>query len=211
MHQCPRRFSASSLASDLGSSEPAPRSRQRATSTGSGAEVVNLRAGPTDASNIRGKVDQGDEVIEPTRRATGSRARVPDRRENGSTAACSVAAAPCRADAPGATAMPDPATVGRFRLARCRNGDLGYRMVEDAAPVAEGVLQVWPTAAWLRSGGRDAHIMGALAFYELWKKLPGRGSTRNSGHARRTGQRVHPDRRRRLGPRPGRSPPRMAR
>ena len=49
------------------------------------------------------------------------------------------------------------------------NGDLGYRLVEDAASVAEGVLQVRPTAAWLRSGGRDAHLMGALAFYELWK------------------------------------------
>ena len=49
------------------------------------------------------------------------------------------------------------------------NGDLGYRLVEEAGPVAEGVLQVRPTAAWLRSGGRDAHLMGALAFYELWK------------------------------------------
>jgi hypothetical protein len=49
------------------------------------------------------------------------------------------------------------------------NGDLGYPLVEDAVPVAEGVLQVQPTDAWMRSGGRDAHIMGALAFYELWK------------------------------------------
>jgi hypothetical protein len=58
---------------------------------------------------------------------------------------------------------------GFDRLMRRVDGDLGYRMVEDAAPVAEGVLQVRPTAAWMRSGGRDAHIMGALAFYELWK------------------------------------------
>ena len=42
-------------------------------------------------------------------------------------------------------------------------------MVEDAAPVADGVLQVQPSAAWLRSGGRDAHMMAALAFYQLWK------------------------------------------
>jgi hypothetical protein len=42
-------------------------------------------------------------------------------------------------------------------------------MVEETAPVADGVLQVRPTAAWLRSGGRDAHLMGALAFYQLWK------------------------------------------
>jgi uncharacterized protein YgiM (DUF1202 family) len=33
----------------------------------SGAEIVNLRAGPTDASNIRGRVEQGDEAIELTR------------------------------------------------------------------------------------------------------------------------------------------------
>jgi len=32
-----------------------------------GADVVNLRAGPSDASNIRGRVDHGDEVIELTR------------------------------------------------------------------------------------------------------------------------------------------------
>jgi hypothetical protein len=42
-------------------------------------------------------------------------------------------------------------------------------MVEEAAPVADGVLPVRPSAAWLRSGGRDAHMMGALAFYQLWK------------------------------------------
>jgi hypothetical protein len=49
------------------------------------------------------------------------------------------------------------------------NGDLGYRVVEEAAPVAEGVLQVRPTESWLRNAGREAHMMGALAFYELWK------------------------------------------
>lgn len=58
---------------------------------------------------------------------------------------------------------------GFDRLIRRVNDDLGYALVEDAAPVADGVLQVRPTAAWLRSGGRDAHVMGALAFYQLWK------------------------------------------
>jgi hypothetical protein len=30
-------------------------------------------------------------------------------------------------------------------------------MVEETAPVAQGVLRVRPTPAWLRAGGRDAH------------------------------------------------------
>jgi hypothetical protein len=54
-------------------------------------------------------------------------------------------------------------------LIRRFNGDLGYRMVEDVVQTGDGVLQVTPTPAWLRSGSRDAHMMGALAFYQLWK------------------------------------------
>jgi uncharacterized protein YgiM (DUF1202 family) len=58
----------------------------------SGADVVNLRAGPTDASNIRGKVDQGDEVIELAREGNWIGVRVPSCRPGrraGSMAACS--------------------------------------------------------------------------------------------------------------------------
>ena len=49
----------------------------------SGADVVNLRAGPTDASNIRGKVDQGDEVIELTREGNWIGVRVLQTGEEG--------------------------------------------------------------------------------------------------------------------------------
>jgi hypothetical protein len=77
---------------------------------------------------------------------------------------------------PGDAALDDGGDAGFLqlsegfdRLIRRVNDDLGYPMVEDAAPGADGVLQVQPTAAWLRSGGRDAHMMAALAFYQLWK------------------------------------------
>ena len=49
----------------------------------SGADVVNLRAGPTDSSNIRGKVDQGDEVIELTREGNWIGVRVLQTGEEG--------------------------------------------------------------------------------------------------------------------------------
>jgi uncharacterized protein YgiM (DUF1202 family) len=142
----------------------------------SGAEVVNLRAGPTDASNIRGKVDQGDEVIELTREGNWVGVRVLQTGEEGwiyggLLERVAQSGLLPRADAPGSDGDAGflQLSEGFDRLIRRVNADLGYRMVEEATPVAEGVLQVQPTAAWLRSGGRDAHTMGAIAFYELWK------------------------------------------
>jgi Bacterial SH3 domain len=141
----------------------------------SGAEVVNLRAGPTDTSNIRGKVDQGDEVIELTRDGNWVGVRVLQTGEEGWIYGGLLERVAQSGLLPGDAAGGSgdagflQLSEGFDRLMRRVNGDLGYRTVEDAAPVAEGVLQVRPTAAWLRSGGRDAHIMGALAFYQLWK------------------------------------------
>ena len=142
----------------------------------SGADVVNLRAGPTDASNIRGKVEQGDEVIELTREGNWIGVRVLQTGEEGWVYGGLLERVAQSGLLPRDAGSGDDGDAGFLqlsegfdRLMRRVNGDLGYRMVEDATPVAEGVLQVRPTAAWLRSGGRDAHIMGALAFYELWK------------------------------------------
>jgi hypothetical protein len=140
----------------------------------SGAEVVNLRAGPTDTSNIRGRLEQGDEVIELTREGNWIGARVLRTGEEGWIYGGLLERVSQSGLLPGQAGDGGDAgflqlSEGFDRLMRRVNGDLGYRTVEDATQVAEGVLQVRPTAAWLRSGGRDAHIMGALAFYELWK------------------------------------------
>lgn len=142
----------------------------------SGADVVNLRAGPTEASNIRGRVDQGDEVIELTRDGNWIGVRVLQTGEEGwiyGGLLERVAQSGLLPGDGGTGAGGDAGFLqlseGFDRLIRRVNDDLGYALVEDAAPVADGVLQVRPTAAWLRSGGRDAHVMGALAFYQLWK------------------------------------------
>jgi len=140
-----------------------------------GADVVNLRAGPTDTSNIRGRVDHGDEVIELTRDGNWVGVRVLQTGEEGWIYGGLLERVAQSGLLPGDAALGGgdagflQLSEGFDRLIRRVNDDLGYRMVEDAAPVAEGVLQVRPTAAWLRSGGRDAHMMAALAFYQLWK------------------------------------------
>lgn len=141
----------------------------------SGAEVVNLRAGPSEASNIRGTVEQGDEVIELTREGNWIGLRVLRTGEEGwiygglLEQVAQSGLLPGDAEGRVGDAGFLQLSESFDRLMRRVNNDLGYPLVEDAAPVAEGVLQVRPTMAWLRSGGRDAHLMGALAFYGLWK------------------------------------------
>src|SRR5918996_4046609 len=142
----------------------------------SGAEVVNLRAGPTDTSNIRGRVDQGDEVIELTRDGNWVGVRVLQTGEEGWIYGGLLERVAQSGLLPGDGGPGSGGDAGFLQLSegfdqliRRVNDDLGYPMVEDASPVAEGVLQVQPTAAWLRSGGRGAPKMGAVAFYELWE------------------------------------------
>ena len=141
----------------------------------SGAEVVNLRAGPTEESNIRGTVELDDEVIELTRDRNWIGVRVLQTGEEGwiygglLEQVARSGLLPRDAQGSGGDAGFLQLSESFDQLMRRVNGDLGYRLVEDSTSVAEGVLQVRPTAAWLRSGGRDAHLMGALAFYELWK------------------------------------------
>jgi hypothetical protein len=140
-----------------------------------GAEVVNLRAGPSDRSNIRGSVQAGDEVIELTRDGNWVGARVLPTGEEGWIygGLLERVAASGLLPGDGTVAAGDAGFMQLSesfdRLIRRVNGDLGYRMVDDVVQTGDGVLQVTPTPAWLRSGSRDAHMMGALAFYQLWK------------------------------------------
>jgi uncharacterized protein YgiM (DUF1202 family) len=140
----------------------------------SGAEVVNLRAGPSEQSNIRGTVERGDEVIELTRDDNWVGLRVLRTGEEGWIYGGLLEQITQSGLLPGDAGGEGDAGFLQLsesfdRLMRRVNGDLGYRVVEEAAPVAEGVLQVRPTESWLRNAGREAHMMAALAFYELWK------------------------------------------
>ena len=141
-----------------------------------GAEVVNLRAGPSDDSNIRGRVEQGDEVIELTSEGNWVGARVLKTGEEGwiyGGLLERVAQSGLLPGDAGAGFEGDGGFLqlseGFDRLIRRIDGGLGYRMVEEAVPTGDGTLRVTPTPAWLRGASRDSHLMAALAFYEMWK------------------------------------------
>jgi uncharacterized protein YgiM (DUF1202 family) len=140
-----------------------------------GAELVNLRAGPSTESNIRGDVKAGDEVIELTRDGNWVGVRVLPTGEEGWIYGGLLERVAASGLLPGdGTIAGDDAGFMQLsesfdRLIRRINGDLGYRMVDDVVQAGDGVLQVTPTEAWLRSASRDAHMMAALAFYQLWK------------------------------------------
>jgi hypothetical protein len=160
----------STLAAGFTSAQAAPGDIHRVT----GAEVVNLRAGPSDESNIRGRVEQGDEVIELTSEGNWLGVRVLPTGEEGWIYGGLLEQVTQTGLLGGAAAAAEP---GGFRqlsedfdsLIQRVNGGLGYRMVEKASVASDGALHVVPTPAWLRAGSRDSHLMAALAFYEMWK------------------------------------------
>ena len=141
-----------------------------------GADVVNLRAGPDDDSNIRGRVEQGDEVIELTSEGNWLGVRVLQTGEEGWIFGGLLERVAQSGLLPGDAGFADDGDGGFLqlsegfdRLIRRIDRGAGYRMVQEAVPVGDGVLRVTPTAAWLRAASRESHLMAALAFYQMWK------------------------------------------
>lgn len=165
-------FAALSLALLSGVAMAAPGDIYRVA----GAEVVNLRAGPSDDSNIRGRVEQGDEVIELTSDGNWVGARVLKTGEEGWIYGGLLDRVAQSGLLPGDAGVGFDGDGGFLqlsegfdRLIRRIDSGLGYPMVEEAVPTGDGTLRVTPTAAWLRGASRDSHLMAALAFYEMWK------------------------------------------
>ena len=142
-----------------------------------GAELVNLRAGPSDEANVRGRVEAGDEVIELTNEGNWVGVRVLPTGEEGwiygglleRTAASGLSAGGDGGGGGLADAGFLQFSEGFNTLIHRINQDLGYGMVADVVSPSQGVLRVTPSAEWLRSGSRDAHVMAATAFYQMWK------------------------------------------
>jgi uncharacterized protein YgiM (DUF1202 family) len=137
-----------------------------------GAEVVNLRAGPSDQTNVRGRVEQGDDVIELTREGSWVGVRVLQTGEEGWIFAGLLETVSQSGLSPGA----EGSDAGFLQLSesfdvlmRRINTQLGYPVVEAIEQTGEGTLRVVPTRQWLRDGSREAHMMAAAAIYQMWK------------------------------------------
>jgi uncharacterized protein YgiM (DUF1202 family) len=138
------------------------------------ADLVNLRAGPSDESSVRGTVERGDEVIELTRRDNWLGVRVLRTGEEGWIFGQLVE--PVALTTLGTGGAPPVEDVGFLRLSegfnrliRSINADLGYSVVQEVQQPEADLLRVVPTRNWLINGSREAHLMAAAAIYEMWK------------------------------------------
>lgn len=137
-----------------------------------GADVVNLRAGPSDQTNIRGRVEQDDEVIELTREGSWVGVRVLETGEEGwifgglleTVAPSGLSPGTAESDA-GFLQLSESFDV----LMRRINTQLGFPVIQTVEQAGGGILRVVPTPQWLRDGSREAHMMAAAAIYQMWK------------------------------------------
>lgn len=134
------------------------------------AERANLRAGPSDKTEPLGQVQRGDELIELQRQGDWVGVRVGRTGEEGWIYGDLVQLATAsRLGRETAPAGFRDISAGFDSLLRSIDERNGYRMIERVETADNRTLRVTPTAEWLRYGDRQAHVLGTLAVYELWK------------------------------------------
>lgn len=134
------------------------------------AERANLRAGPSDGSNVRGQIERGEQLIELTREGDWLGVRVMRTGEEGWIFGDLVERVSQSTLGAG-----EESTAGFLELSesfdralRGINSTLGYRIAGEVRQ-ADGALQVRANEDWLRATSRDAHLLAALAIYQMWK------------------------------------------
>ncbi|WGF87788.1 SH3 domain-containing protein [Marinivivus vitaminiproducens] len=136
--------------------------------------VVNLRAGPSDDTNVRGQVEQGEQLIEVTRQGAWYGVRVLRTGEEGwvyGDLIEQVSASSFGAGGVGAVSDAGFLELSEDfnRLMASLGSEFGYSIVERVEVIDNTTLRVTPSATWLRDGSRDAHVMGTAAMYQMWK------------------------------------------
>jgi hypothetical protein len=147
------------------------------------ADLVNLRAAPSNESNVRGTVERGDEVIELTRNDSWVGVRVLSTGEEGWIFGQLLDPVARSTLGNGGVAPIEDVGFQRFsqgfnRLVRSINADLGYPMVQEVQQPEADLLRVQPTSQWLLNASREAHVMAAAAMYEMWKNHQNGGPVR---------------------------------
>lgn len=134
------------------------------------AEKLNVRSGPSNGDTVRTQVESGSKVIELKRDGGWIGVRVLETGEEGwvfgrytTPVVKSTLEGGVDADGPFAGIS----TAFDNAVAHV-NRQLGHETVAEAV-VDGNTLTIHPTEAWLTRGGHGSHLMGTLAFYEVWK------------------------------------------
>lgn len=134
------------------------------------AERVNLRAGPSNDATIRSTVEAGNELIELQREGSWLGVRVLGTGEEGWIYSELVAQVSQSQLSRSPTAESLSELSQNFgRLIERVNDRLGYRVIDHIERLENDTLRVVATREWLLRAGDEAHLMTALAFYEMWK------------------------------------------
>lgn len=138
------------------------------------ADLVNLRAAPSNESNVRGTVERGDEVIELTRDDSWVGVRVLSTGEEGWIFGQLLDPVARSTLGNGGAAPIEDVGFQRFsqdfnRLVRSINADLGYPIAKEVQQPEADLLRVVPSSEWLLNGSREAHVMATAAMYQMWK------------------------------------------
>jgi hypothetical protein len=135
----------------------------------SGAKV-NLRAGPSDDASVLTTVEQGDELIELRREGNWLGVRVMDTGDEGWIYGELVR----RVAQSRLERSTNPMSFGELstdfeRLIEQVGTQLGYPPIARLERQEEATLRVTPSRDWLLRADADAHLMAALALYQVWK------------------------------------------
>jgi hypothetical protein len=134
------------------------------------ADRANLRAGPSERSDVRGQVQSGDDLIELRRQGEWIGVRIGRTGEEGWIYSNLVQLA--TASTLGGDAAPSgfkEISPGFDSLVRSVDERNGFPMVARVETSDDRTLRVTPTREWLLNGDGSGHVLGALAFYGIWK------------------------------------------
>lgn len=136
------------------------------------SERANLRAGPSEANNVRAQIERGEQLIELKEANGWYGVRVLRTGEEGWISGSLLE----RVSQSTLGQGPEQASAGFLDLSegfdralRGINAMTGHPVVREVRQAEGGTLRVTPADDWLRATSRDAHLMTALAVYQMWK------------------------------------------
>lgn len=133
------------------------------------ADLVNLRAGPSDSATIRDRLEGETEVIELRSDGGWYGVRVVETGQEGWVFGRLL-------DRVAASELGETRTEHGFRalsadfdrLVGQINAQSGLPMVAEVAQTGDRLV-VTPSSDWLRATSRDAHLLAGASIYQMWK------------------------------------------